>query len=152
MRGSERIGPVISMPPPRTLMGFDYGRRRIGVAVGQELTASARPLATVTCGDWQRIERLIAEWQPAALVVGVSRHGDDTASATTQRTLRFVAELAQRSGLPVHTIDERLSSHEAEQRLWAAGGNPQRNKAAVDQLAAAVILESWLQEFHDDDH
>jgi len=136
---------------PRTLLGFDYGRLRIGIAVGQELTASARPLATVAHGNWPRIERLVGEWQPALLVVGVSRHGDNTASTTTQRTLHFAEELARRSGLPVHTIDERLSSHEAEQRLWAAGGNPQRDKAAVDRLAAAVILESWLQQEHADD-
>jgi putative Holliday junction resolvase len=139
------------MPHPRTLMGFDYGRRRIGVAVGQELTASARPLATVASGDWRHIERLLNEWQPAVLVVGVSRHADDTASATTQRTLRFVEALAQRSGLSVHTIDERLSSYEAEQRLWATGVNPQHDKAAVDRLAAAVILESWLQQEPADD-
>lgn len=139
------------MPGSRTLMGFDYGRRRIGVAVGQELTASARPLATVASGDWHRIERLLHEWQPAALVVGISRHGDDTASATTRRTLHFAKELALRSGLPVHTIDERLSSHEAEQRLWATGVNPQHDKAAVDRFAAAVILESWLQQEQIDD-
>lgn len=135
-----------TMPRPRTVLGFDYGRSRIGIAVGQDLTASARPLATLGTGDWRGIERLIREWQPDLLVVGVARHADGSASTVTTATLAFAEALAQRYGLPVHTIDERLSSHEAEQRLRVTGGDPQRDKAAVDRLAAALILETWLRQ------
>lgn len=134
------------MTRPRTVLGFDYGRARLGVAVGQDLTASARPLATVNTGDWNRIEQLIGEWRPALLVVGVARHADGSASDATTAALAFAEMLEQRSELPVHTIDERLSSHEAEQRLREAGGDPRRDKAAVDRWAAALILESWLQQ------
>ena len=134
------------MPRPRTVLGFDYGRQRIGIAVGQELTGQARPLATVVHGDWPAIERLLGEWQPDVLVVGMARHADGSASTATKATQAFVDVLAERSRLPVHTIDERLSSHDAEQHLWAAGLNPHRDKGAVDRLAAAMILESWLQQ------
>ena len=134
---------------PRTLLGFDYGWRRIGVAVGQELTLSARPLVTLANHnaepDWRAIGELLSEWLPTLLVVGLPRHADGSANQVTEAALAFCAELERRFRLPVHTIDERLSS-------WAAGerrsrdGTRRKTGAGLDAAAAALILESWLRE------
>jgi len=128
------------------VLGFDFGRRRIGVAVGQEITASARPLTTLPSTrrqrpDWPAIDRLLAEWQPALVVVGVPRHADGSASAMTTAALRFSRQLRERCRLPVVTIDERLSSHAARARL----AELDRDRTLLDAAAAALILESWLQ-------
>lgn len=137
------------MYAPRTVLGFDYGRLRIGVAVGQELTGTAQPLATLSARqgpDWEAIARLIAEWRPQLLVVGVPRHADGSASDITLAALGFSRQLGRRYGLPVATIDERLSSHEAASRLAARPGRRRRAPPAVDPMAAAVILESWFNQ------
>ncbi len=139
----------------RTVLGFDYGRRRIGVAVGSPLTASARPLAILPARqqqpDWDGLARLITEWGPAMLVVGVPRHADGSASETTLAAERFARQLHGRFGLPVETIDERLSSFEAAERLTALGRAPRgprqrRDGQGLDAAAAALILESWFNE------
>ncbi len=135
----------------RIALGFDFGRIRIGVAVGEAITGLARPLRILTTRqqrpDWDAIARLIAEWQPDWLVVGVPRHADDSASATTTAALRFVRQLQERFPLPIATIDERLSSWEAEQRGYQANpGRRRQNDAALDARAAAVILESWFNQ------
>ncbi len=136
----------------RLALGFDFGRVRIGVAVGEGVTGSARPLRTLPVRgqrpDWDAISRLIAEWQPDLLVVGVPRHADDTANATTEAALRFSRQLHDRFHLPVATIDERLSSWEAEQRQLEASsaGHRRGGDATLDAEAAAVILESWFNQ------
>lgn len=137
-------------------LGFDFGLRRIGVAVGQALTGAARPLQTLACTDgqpeWPRIEALIKEWQPAALIVGVPRHADGADSPLTAAAERFGRRLEGRFKLPVHRIDEALSSHAAERQLAQRGRGGRRlakHKQEIDSLAAAVILETWLAEHHD---
>lgn len=136
--------------PPSTVLGFDYGQRRIGVAVGETLTASARPLTTIHCRqpgqvDWDAIAALIREWQPSALVVGRPTRSDGTGSEMTAAAERFARRLQGRHGLPVHLVEERLSSHEAKQRLAdAPRGRTRDRKAAIDMMAATVILETWL--------
>lgn len=136
----------------RLALGFDFGRVRIGVAVGEGVTGSARPLRTLPVRgqhpDWDAISRLIAEWQPDLLVVGVPRHADDTANATTVAALRFSRQLHGRFNLPVATIDERLSSWEAERRRseTATASRHRGGDAALDAGAAAVILESWFNQ------
>ncbi len=134
---------------PRTVLGFDFGRLRIGVAVGQELTATAQPLVTLTARqgpDWDAIARLIAEWRPQLLVVGLPRYADGGASDITRAALAFCRQLGRRYGLPVETMDERLSSHEAASRLAARPGRRRRTPPGVDPVAAAVILESWFNQ------
>ncbi|KHD11587.1 Holliday junction resolvase [Candidatus Thiomargarita nelsonii] len=125
------------------LMGFDYGSKRIGVAVGQTLTATARPLAIVRIKnqqiDWTHITALIQEWQPDALVVGLPKHADGSDSTSTIAARRFSRQLQGRYQLPVHTIDERLSSIAAAQRI-----SP--NRKDLDAVAAQIILETWLSE------
>ncbi len=134
-----------------TVLGFDYGKRRIGVAVGQGITASARPLATVAArgedADWPLIDELIAAWRPEALVVGLPTHLDEKEHDMAAPVRAFAAALQQRYGLPVHLIDERLSSHEAAQRVSHRGRKAPRSRAAkeeLDRIAAQIILESWL--------
>lgn len=126
------------------LLGFDYGTKRIGIAVGQTLTGSARPLTIVRARDgkpdWEAISRLIAEWQPAALVVGLPVHMDGTEHERTARARRFGNQLAGRYNLPVHRVDERLTSYDAEQALRAQG----KGGEALDAVAAQLILQSWL--------
>ncbi|MDD2814500.1 MAG: Holliday junction resolvase RuvX [Thiotrichaceae bacterium] len=130
------------------VLGFDYGRKRIGVAVGQNLTATAKALATLHCvqnkPDWDRIQRYIQEWQPQALIVGVPKHADGTSSESTEAALRFSRQLHGRYGLPVHTVDETLSSVEAASQL------KQRKLAAhlLDAVSAEIILITWLSECH----
>ena len=143
--------PPVTVPSPtvcRVALGFDFGRARIGVAVGETITGAARPLRTLPARqqrpDWNAIARLIAEWRPDWLLVGVPRHADDTASATTEAALRFSRQLHGRFHLPVATMDERLSSWEAEQREFAAAGRRPSQDAALDAQAAAIILESWF--------
>jgi putative holliday junction resolvase len=117
------------------VLGFDFGARRIGVAIGNGITRQARPLAVIEAqGDrrWQNIAALIAEWQPIALVVGIPRHPDGTAHELTARCEKFARQLHGRTGLPVGTADERYSSAVVE------GGR--------DDEAAAVILQQWFDE------
>ena len=105
------------MSTARTLLGFDYGKKRIGVAVGQKLTATATPAETLHSSndqpDWAGIARLIETWRPQALVVGLPLHMDGTEHALTEAAREFGRALEQRFDLPVHLIDERLTSIEA---------------------------------------
>jgi putative Holliday junction resolvase len=120
-------------------MAFDYGQRRTGVAVGQRLLGTARPLATVDAlGDarFGPIERLIKEWQPDALVVGVPRHPDGAAHENTHRAQRFGRQLHGRFRLPVHEVDERYSTVEAHAR----------GAKDADAAAAALLLEQFFSE------
>ena len=134
---------------PRTLLGFDYGRNRIGVAVGQELTATARPLVTLPTRnqrpDWDAIARLIEDWRPDLLIVGVPYHADGSGNSITALAQRFSRQLTGRYGLAVDTIDERLSSLEAEKLIARfQRASHRRDKSLIDQVAAAVILETWF--------
>jgi len=122
-----------------TLLAFDYGAKRVGVAVGNALLAQARPLRTVAAeGDarFAAVAALIAEWQPDALVVGVPRHPDGAPHENTLRAQRFARRLHGRFRLPVHEVDERYTTTEAR----AAGA------ADVDAASAALILEQFLRE------
>ena len=136
---------------PRTVLGFDFGLSRIGIAVGQELTATARPLTTLLSQqqrpDWHAIERIIQEWQPDLAIVGVPYHADGSANQITTAAQRFSRQLAGRYGLAVDTIDERLSSVAAEAFIAQAEQHKQRRRRdrnTIDQVAAALILESWF--------
>jgi putative Holliday junction resolvase len=131
---------------PRVLLGFDFGIKRIGVAVGQELTRTARELETLSSPDggpdWKGITRLIEQWQPDALVVGLPMNADGSEHEVTRLARRFGNRLNGRYNLPVFTIDERLSSVEAERILSEEQGRFEKEE--VDRLAARIILESWL--------
>ncbi len=130
----------------RTLLGFDYGHKRIGVAVGQVLTRSATPLTTIASRDhkpdWAAISRLIDTWKPDALVVGIPYHMDGSEQRTTQAARRFCRQLEGRYKLAVYPADERLSSYVVESQLSSATAST----ADIDALAAQVILQDWLQQ------
>jgi putative Holliday junction resolvase len=134
----------------RTILGFDYGTRRIGIAVGQELTATARGLITLQNNqgkpDWPRITQLIKEWQPELLVVGMPTTMDNQPHLLEESVKDFGNQLKQRYNLPVEWIDEKLSSVEAEELLAESDIARQRrqDKAEIDRLAAQIILQSWL--------
>lgn len=133
-----------------TCLGFDYGTRRIGVAVGQDLTATASELASIDAKDgvpdWTAIEKLIEYWRPKALVVGLPLREDGSDSEQTERARRFARQLHGRYGLPVHLQDERLSSRRAEELLRGRQrGRREDRRKKVDRVAACLILEDWLQ-------
>lgn len=131
--------------------GFDVGSKLIGVAVGNALTASARALATVAVRDgtpdWPALDALQREWQPASLVVGLPLTLDGGEQPASRRARRFAEQLQARYGTPAMLVDERHSSQEAARRFAAAraaGQQRRRDGAAIDAVAAAVILERWL--------
>lgn len=131
---------------PDLWLGFDFGERRIGVTVGQRVTGSARPLAVLPTKnrgqpDWPAIERIVKEWSPEGVVVGVPRRDDGSEYPITPLAERFARQLHGRYGLRVETADERLSSFEASERLGF-----DKRKGAVDAGAAAIILETWFSE------
>jgi putative Holliday junction resolvase len=129
------------------LLGFDFGLRRIGVAVGLTLTGTASPLTTLISRneqpDWVAIGRLVAEWQPEALVVGLPYQMDDQEAEVAGRARRFARQLEGRYRLPVHLADERLTTREARRQLGRRGTEDRR---LVDALAAQLILETWLSD------
>ena len=137
----------------RTLLGFDYGKRRIGIAVGQELTSSSSPLETVyvkhSTPDWTAIKKHIDEWRADALVVGIPFNMDGSEHEMTQSAKHFAHQLEERYHLPVYTVDERLSSVEAEHILNESEKKPRglkQKKEMIDQVAAQVILDTYFNE------
>ena len=133
----------------RRAMAFDYGTRQIGVAVGQTLTGSAEPLTNLRARDgvpdWEQVAKLISEWEPNVLVVGLPLNMDGSASDMSERAARFARRLNGRFQLPVETVDERLSTFEAKQHLKDQGRTPSGYREdPVDSLAAALLLQTWL--------
>jgi putative Holliday junction resolvase len=130
------------------LLAFDFGTRRIGVAVGDTMLRSARPLTTIgaeaNAARFAAIAKLIDEWQPARLVVGLPLALDGSEHEMTARCRRFANQLHGRFGLTVAFEDERLTSATAESQLRAAGRNLRRGKEAIDAVAAATILQSYF--------
>lgn len=132
-------------------LGFDFGKRRIGVAVGQTITGTASALETVHCAKlgkppWEQIEALIQQWRPTGLVVGLPLTMDGSEQEITHAARAFAAEL-KRFDVPVATMDERLSSREAESayKLARQQGQAKRSQSKnLDSQAARVILERWL--------
>jgi putative Holliday junction resolvase len=136
-----------------TLLAFDVGARRIGVAVGNTVSNSARELGVLDVHaagpDWPALDRWMREWKPDALVVGDPATLDGGDQPIRRAARGFALELRRRYALPVGQVDERTSSIEAAQRFAAgrASGTRKRHQAAqLDAVAAAIILERWLAE------
>ena len=134
--------------PEGIVLAFDFGLKRIGVAIGESLLAHARPLTTIAAeandARFAAIAKLIAEWQPVHVVVGLPSSMDGGEHAMSARCRRFAQQLAGRFGLPVSLVDERLSSNEAERRLSDAGVDWQARKQQVDACAAQIILQDYF--------
>ena len=138
------------MSQPRTILAFDFGLRRIGVAVGQDVTGSASPLGIVANRDagvdMDKIAALLTEWCPTQLVVGMPAHADGSPSEIQEHVNSFVEEL-EAYGLPVDTVDERYTSVEAERVLKSArqaGTRGRISKDQIDSAAAVFIAERYL--------
>lgn len=142
-------------PPdsPGCHLAFDYGDRKIGVAVGESVTGAARPLAVVPRGahgpDWSALDLLIAEWAPAGLVVGLPLTLEGEDQPITTRARAFARELVGRYGVPVTLHDERMTTRAAREAFAERrriGTARRKNSAQIDALAAQLILESWLRD------
>lgn len=139
------MSPQASAPSrAQTLLALDFGTRHIGVAVGNNILRRAQALRAVTVRGqehWQELGRLIQEWQPDALVVGVPFHPDGAAHDNTARALRFARQLRGRCQLPVHLEDERYTTCEA---AGHSAGSTDRASQSIDARSAAVILQQYL--------
>lgn len=135
----------------QTLMGFDYGKKRIGLSVGQRLLQSANGIGYVNATDgkpnWEQLDAFVKEWQPDGFVVGLPINMDGTESDMSRRANKFSNRLHGRYGKPSFTIDERLSTFAAKEEAKAMGHKGHYKSDPVDALAAQFILESWLNQF-----
>jgi len=135
--------------PEGTVLAFDFGEKRIGVAVGETALTQAHPLAVIRVhGKKERqkaIGELIREWRPARLVVGLPTHVDGTPHAITGMCRTFAAWLSEQFSLPVELADERLTSCDAEARLRETGHNSKTMKPLLDAVAAQLILQTWFE-------
>lgn len=133
----------------RTIMGFDYGVKSIGVAVGQEVTGTANALTALPAKEgipnWDQIEKLLKEWQPDLLVVGLPLNMDGTEQEITVRAKKFANRLHGRFGKQVETYDERLTTVDAKQQLFEEGGYRNLQKGKIDAESARLIVESWFE-------
>jgi len=131
------------------VVGFDFGLRRIGLAVGQAITKTATPLPSLIAQqgvpNWQQVKKVIQDWQPQALLVGIPLLMDDKEQPLTHQAREFAKSLEQ-FNLPVYEVDERLSTREARSRLSEVNGFKNMNHKKVDSLAACIIVETWLNQ------
>jgi putative Holliday junction resolvase len=131
-----------------TVMGFDFGSYWIGIAVGQTLTRQATPLCTIRNSDWKSIAKLLQEWQPQQLVVGLPLGMTGEDQEMTASAKRFGRQLEGRFGIQTSMVDERLTTREAYQ--IAIEADCRKSKQELDSMAAALITESWLQNYAPD--
>ncbi len=133
-----------------TLLAFDFGTKSIGVAIGQRVTGTARPLAALKAQngtpDWNLLERLLKEWQPDEVVVGLPLNMDGSEQLLTARARNFANKIHGRFGVRIALHDERLSTVEARSGLFAHGGYRALNKGSVDSASAVIILESYFEQ------
>ncbi|MFA7554559.1 MAG: Holliday junction resolvase RuvX [Spongiibacteraceae bacterium] len=134
----------------QTILCFDYGTKTIGVAVGQTITKTANPLTDLKARDgipnWEDIAKIIEEWRPNLLLIGLPLNMDGSFSAISQRAKKFANRLHGRFGLPIAMADERLSSFEAKGEIIQQTGSRHFKAQNIDSLAAKIILESWFQQ------
>lgn len=134
----------------KSVLGFDFGTSRMGVAIGQSITGTARPLAPLKAKEgipnWDEIAKLVDEWQPDAFVVGLPLDMEGTENEMCQRARKFAKRLHGRFNRPYFMMDERLSSYEAKGQVIAQGGQRNFKENSVDGLAAQMIVETWFME------
>ncbi|MBR9728214.1 Holliday junction resolvase RuvX [Shewanella intestini] len=134
---------------PQTVLGFDFGTKSIGIAIGQAITATARPLLSIKAVDgiprWEEIGELIKEWQPDIVVVGLPLNMDGSEQEMTQRARKFANRISGRFGVKVETQDERLTTTDAKARLFELGGFKALTKGQVDAVSAVLIVESYYE-------
>jgi putative Holliday junction resolvase len=132
------------------LMGFDFGMKRIGIAIGQTVTENARPLTTLKADqglpDWSLLTILIKKWCPDALIVGIPLNMDGSLQPMSQHAKHFAVLLKEKFNLPVFEMDERLTTKAAREHLFNEGGYQALQNGRVDQMAAKLIVEDWIKE------
>jgi len=132
-----------------TFLGFDFGTKSIGVAVGQRITGTARPLPALKAQDgkpdWNIIEKLLKEWQPEKVVVGLPLNMDDTESELSARARKFARRLRHETNIETLMVDERLTTREARDELESYQIQGRAKKLAADSIAAALFIESWYR-------
>lgn len=135
--------------PEGTVLAFDFGEKRIGVATGETLLGNAHPLTVIRAETnderFAAIGRLVDEWKPVQLVVGLPTHVDGTEHEMTRRARNFAERLQRRYHLPVSLADERLTSLDAESLLRETGRNSKSAKPLLDAVAAQLILQTWFE-------
>lgn len=138
------------MSSSRTLLGFDFGLKNIGVAVGQEITGMANPLTVIKAREgipnWDEIKTLLDQWQPQLLIVGLPLNMDGTEQEITAAAKRFGNRLNGRFQIPVEWQDERLSTYEALEQLGIRDKMQSKRRGDVDRISAQLILQSWLNQ------
>ena len=143
-------GTQLRDPRSGTVLAFDFGERRIGVAVGELQLGVAHPLATIDAEAndirFSRIEALVNEWQPVLLLVGLPLALDGSEHAMTALARRFALRLRGRYGIETRHVDERFTSVEAEQQVRDLGLDVRKARSKIDQLAAKLILESYFHQ------
>jgi putative holliday junction resolvase len=129
-------------------LAFDFGTRNIGVAVGQKVTKSATALEPLLAQNgiprWEEVDHLIKNWQPIALVVGMPHKLDGSDLKVTKLVKIFIEQLKKRYQLPVHTVEEHLTTKAARAEVFTRGGYKALQKESIDSIAARIILEEWL--------
>lgn len=153
MKGEKREGPPLAnafTPHANTgtVLAFDFGEKRVGVAVGDTETGLAHALTTIATADnrlrFAAIDALIREWQPSCLVVGLPAHADGSEHETSRLCRRFAQRLEGRFGIRTRLVDERYTSLAADAALRSAGTHGARRRAVLDQVAAQEILQTYL--------
>ena len=138
---------------PQSLLGFDFGTKSIGVATGQMITATAQPIHAIKANDgipnWDIVEKVIKEWQPDLVVVGLPLNMDGSEQPITQRAKKFANRLNGRFGVKTALQDERLTTASAKEFIFERGGFKALDKGKVDSVSAALILESWMESNYD---
>jgi len=132
------------------VLGFDFGTRRIGVAIGQGITQTARPLKPILVREagipWLEVQRLIKEWGPTSLLVGIPLNMDGSEQAITALAREFAEELHHRFNLPIYEVDERLTTKEAKAQIFEQYGYKGLVGSSVDSYAAKLIIETWFSQ------
>lgn len=135
---------------PLAALSFDFGTQRIGVAFGQSISGTARPVCVLKANDgipdWEQVGSVIAEWSPDVLVIGLPYNLDGTESELLKRAIKFGNRLNGRFHKPCYGMDERLSSRAAIEQVMEESGSMTK-KSGIDDIAAQIILENWFSEF-----
>jgi putative Holliday junction resolvase len=148
-RETTPLSPLSPLPKTGTVLAFDFGEKRLGVAVGDFEVRIAHPLTTINAEHnatrFGEIEKLIAEWRPTALIVGLPMHADGTEHEVSRLARRFGRRLEGRFGIPVALFDERYTSRAAETRMRESGVSAGKINASLDAAAACEILDAYFE-------
>jgi putative Holliday junction resolvase len=140
---------ITTSKAPQSLLGFDFGTKSIGVATGQMITSTAQPINAIKANDgipnWNIVEKVIKDWQPDLVVVGLPLNMDGTEQPITQRARKFANRLNGRFGVKIALQDERLTTASAKEFIFERGGFKALDKGKIDSVSAALILESWME-------